>query len=182
MLKHSRLLFGLLIGLLVYLVVDLFVALPMAIPISLLTITGGILLIIMAFGETQKSMSEITTYSVAGLFKYWIMSFISITIGYSNIYLGLVRENANSFVGLLDGMSSIYFSIVTFATVGYGDIYPASITAKFVVMSEIGVSVITLPIIIAASIAWIINQKQISGKRSKQEILSNAKSNIRRIK
>jgi hypothetical protein len=48
---------------------------------------------------------------------------------------------------------------VTFATVGFGDIYPVSVTAKLLVMSEIGAAVVLLPITIGTSIAQVITRR-----------------------
>ncbi|MBK7649438.1 MAG: two pore domain potassium channel family protein [Flammeovirgaceae bacterium] len=49
-----------------------------------------------------------------------------------------------------DWFDSLYFSIVTFATVGYGDISPVTQLARMVVASEIFISLGTLVMLILA--------------------------------
>lgn len=55
-------------------------------------------------------------------------------VGYAGSYYALDGISFNSPKTFAD---CLYFSIVTFATVGYGDILPVSGLAKGVVMSEI---------------------------------------------
>jgi Ion channel len=46
----------------------------------------------------------------------------------------------------------IYFSVVTTATVGYGDIYPVTIPAKFVTIIQIGMSFVLIVVVLG----WVI--------------------------
>lgn len=55
----------------------------------------------------------------------WVLFFI---VGYAGIYAALMDKSF---------FDCLYFSVVTFATVGYGDILPVSILEKAVVISEI---------------------------------------------
>jgi hypothetical protein len=72
------------------------------------------------------------------------VSIISFATDYTCIYL---FDNA-SFTGIATQSQTyiyhlyhfIYFSVITFSTVGYGDIQPISEIARFVVMLEIGLS------------------------------------------
>lgn len=58
-------------------------------------------------------------------------------VGYAGIYRALQRLITGQFTGHIDGfMDCIYFSTVTFATVGYGDIAPLGI-ARVVTVTEI---------------------------------------------
>lgn len=182
MLKYRRLLFLLIMGFAAYSFSNLFMNIPLATPTACLSIIGGVALIIMAFAETQKGNAETVISPVWGLIVYEIMSFISITLGFSSIYLELARQNAQNFFGLYDGMSAFYFSLVTFATVGYGDIYPFTMHAKFWVMSEIWFSIVLIPVVIATSIAWIINQKQLREQGDSFISPSSGKNILRRIK
>jgi Ion channel len=65
------------------------------------------------------------------------------TLSYAAIYCGLrnLLPQCETFHGVSSGAESIvdlvYFSIVTAATVGYGDIYPTNPWAKLMVVSEI---------------------------------------------
>ncbi len=53
-----------------------------------------------------------------------------------------------SFSQPLGTLDSLYFSFVTFITVGYGDIYPISAFAKIVAMSQIALTFYTVVIVI----------------------------------
>ncbi|MEN6325704.1 MAG: ion channel [Syntrophomonas sp.] len=182
MLKYRRLLFWLIIGFALYSAANLFFKMPYAAYLACLSVIGGLSLIIMAFAETQKADSEMFSHPVLGLITYEVLSFLSITTGYSSIYLDLARQHTQNFSGLYDGMSAFYFSLVTFATVGYGDIYPVTMHAKFWVMSEIWFSIVLIPIVIATSIAWIINQKQIVLQEKRNSFISNGDNTLRRVK
>ncbi len=52
-------------------------------------------------------------------------------------------------------MSAIYFSFVTIATVGYGDIAPKSTLAQFTVVSEIMVGLYLLAVILGIVARWV---------------------------
>lgn len=157
--KFHRILLGLILGFTIYALLNLFIEVPFSVIISSLAIIGGAISIIALFADSYKIKTTIISSQITVLIMYWIISFISITAGFSSIYLEMIRQDPHHFVGIIDGMSATYFSVVTFATVGYGDIYPESTAAKFVVMSEIWVAIILLPITIGTSIARVINHK-----------------------
>ena len=128
--NFRRILFGILIGSIVYSLFNLFIDVPFSPMFSLLAIIGGVILIFILFTDSHQIESEIIQGPGRVLIIYWVMSFISITAGFSSIYLELVRQNSNNFVGIMDGISAMYFSVNTFATVGFGDIYPISTVAS----------------------------------------------------
>lgn len=53
------------------------------------------------------------------------------------IYLNLSSRDASAFSEPLGRTASLYFTMVTLATVGYGDIYPRSDVARITVMVQI---------------------------------------------
>lgn len=57
----------------------------------------------------------------------WVLVFVT---GYATVYWVLMGKS---------WLDCLYFSTVTFATVGYGDILPTTLLEKIVVMSEIGI-------------------------------------------
>lgn len=66
------------------------------------------------------------------------ISYVIAVYGFGIAYVFVSRLHANSFnVGSLDLISGIYFSAVTIATVGYGDIVPTASTTKLMVIGEI---------------------------------------------
>ncbi len=76
--------------------------------------------------------------------------FVAVTIcGYASLYYDYSRIDNHAFtltVGelRLDVVESVYFSLVTFATVGYGDIAPKATLARALVSCEIVTSLTTL--------------------------------------
>lgn len=83
-----------------------------------------------------------------------------VMVGFAEMYLNLSRIYSAAFSHTLDRVSAFYLSVVTFATVGYGDIVPQSQSGKLIVITEIlfGLSVVT--VVFATSISWILTQRQ----------------------
>ncbi|MBP0020142.1 MAG: two pore domain potassium channel family protein [Cyanobacteria bacterium SBLK] len=93
------------------------------------------------------------------------LGFLTIIFGFASLYTDLLRQNPDNFVGLQDGFLSIYFSIVTFSTVGYGDIHPTSMISRSAVICEIFIAMFFSLIAISTTLSWTI-----AHKRSQQEI------------
>lgn len=72
------------------------------------------------------------------LFTKIILLSIVLVIGYADFYFKLSRNYSNIFKGdiILSVVDSVYFSVTTFTTTGYGDISPVSHIAKMFVASE----------------------------------------------
>lgn len=89
-----------------------------------------------------------------------VFSLFSLILAYSFVYMALQNYDKNSFINVLDNdksnnndknesiidgfkefLNSVYFTVVTFSTVGYGDIVPKSLICKFLVMTQILLSV-----------------------------------------
>lgn len=98
-------------------------------------------------------------YELPSKYKTYTMSsyiniLIGLIMGFASIYYNLYQINTNNFrcnnhFGIID---SIYFSIITFATVGYGDIVPNSKITKILVSSEILASIFALIFLASAYI------------------------------
>lgn len=93
------------------------------------------------------------------------LGFLTIIFGFASLYTDLLRQNPDNFSGLQDGFLSIYFSIVTFSTVGYGDIHPASMLSRCAVVCEIFIAMFFSLIVISTTLSWTI-----AHERSQQEI------------
>lgn len=93
-----------------------------------------------------------------------------IVLGYAVMYLSLATIHLLAFSKALDPVSSAYFSLVTFATVGYGEFYPDSMTTKLLVCSEIVAALFVLAVVLAASTSWILSRRQeLSSERKANE-------------
>lgn len=82
-----------------------------------------------------------------------MVGFIFITLGFAVFYVGLVPNGFNQRLSLFN---AIYFSFVTIATIGYGDVapLPSAPGAKAIVMAEILTGLYYLTVLIAAVVGW----------------------------
>jgi voltage-gated potassium channel Kch len=68
-----------------------------------------------------------------------IIGFVEVSIGFAGLYL--YSDSLGSFNKPLQGVvDSIYFSLVTSTTVGFGDIYPIRSGAKLLVSAHLALS------------------------------------------
>ncbi|NEO87946.1 MAG: two pore domain potassium channel family protein [Spirulina sp. SIO3F2] len=89
-----------------------------------------------------------------------VLGFITIILGFANLYTELVRQDPSNFGGLEPGFLAIYFSLVTFSTVGYGDIYPVSIAARLAAVWEIFTAMFFSLVVISSTLSWTIAHKR----------------------
>lgn len=98
----------------------------------------------------QDLKNEITRFSKTNLLEKFLIRFFTtfmiLTIGYAFMYFGLHKIDPSSFVSVAQqegtaGFGSItdftYYSAITIATVGYGDIYPVHGFARLLVVFEV---------------------------------------------
>lgn len=83
-----------------------------------------------------------------------------VLIGFAGIYFNGSRLSTAAFGKALDWISAFYFSIVTFATVGYGDINPQNACEKLVVSAEILIAFFIIAVVLTTAISWTLNQQQ----------------------
>lgn len=157
--KSRRYILGILVGFTIYSLLNLQINIPFSYIFSALAIMSGVVFILMLFADSFRMDSERYVNPGIILVMYWTITAFCIVIGFSSIYLDLIRNNLDHFSGIVDGFTAFYFSLNTFATVGFGDIYPISPLAKALVMSEILVTIIILPITIGIFVAGIVNNK-----------------------
>ena len=66
-----------------------------------------------------------------------LLAYFIIIYFFAEIYFSVSKANPRAFSTEMSPFDYFYFSIVTMATVGYGDIVPVSIWAKFLVCCQI---------------------------------------------
>jgi voltage-gated potassium channel len=74
-----------------------------------------------------------------------------LVLAYAGLYRALTLADPKAFTvqAPLDGISAIYFSAVTMATVGFGDISPVSDPARIAVVSQIGIGITAFSLFIS---------------------------------
>jgi hypothetical protein len=100
-------------------------------------------------GFGRKSLSEKLQFFSSVVFTKCWSSYIAlassgllIVLIFSGLYCSLSSEYFNNFDGKF--MTAFYYSIVTFTTLGYGDIYPTMDISRWLVISEVILGYITL--------------------------------------
>jgi hypothetical protein len=85
---------------------------------------------------------------------------LSVATSFACLHYCISRQTPSAYSSVLNIPDSLYFSSVTFATVGYGDIYPRSLAAKGACTAEIwtGILVLIIAVNIVSSI-WLQKQQ-----------------------
>lgn len=90
-------------------------------------------------------------------------------------YLFLSHRDLTAFVpGALSFVDAMYFSVITAATVGYGDIHPATETAKVLVMAEVIISLMYVVFLFSAVSSYLQRSSADMGRTTDAE-MSNSK-------
>lgn len=86
---------------------------------------------------------------------YGVVGFALIASSFAALFLSLVRNDFDP--QCLKTVSAIYFSFVTLATLGYGDIHPkvGATAAQFVVVAELLVGLFFLAAVLVTLVAWV---------------------------
>jgi len=106
------------------------------------------------------------TLSLDGIFAT-VTVYLLIAMFFSMLYLLLIEWNPASFNLQLEGMapqslqsSLLYFSLITLATVGYGDILPISETARTLAVIEATVGQFYVAVIVAIFVGMYATQRR----------------------
>jgi hypothetical protein len=159
--------------------VELFVTLTSFAPVSTIAIVTCVALMVLLFLETviptgfqveteyqigtsfgREFKFQPSVRSVVALIGILALSTFGLVFGFAGVYSWLYRASVHSFSKALDPISALYFSMVTFATVGYGDIAPATALPRVVVTIQIALSWISIALLFSVTIPWILSNHQ----------------------
>ena len=104
---------------------------------------------------------EIINQKIELLFSKIILLSIIVIIGYADFYFKLSNCYSYAFKDniSLSAIDSIYFSVTTFTTTGFGDIYPISHSAKMYVATETIIGYILSAFIMAILVIKFMDER-----------------------
>ncbi len=119
--------------------------------ISLIAIFIGFILILLMSTRMKKTLEK--DYYSSRDYIYFSISIFQIILLFALLYQAIFSISPESFIGITSDQNNIffdfiYFSVVTFTTLGYGDIQPVSVLARCVVMIEVLLFVVYISIIL----------------------------------
>ncbi len=97
---------------------------------------------------------------VGALLRILGVGFMAVILGFAAFYAAFSRYAPESFSERISAVSAIYFSCVTFATVGYGDVAPRTDLTRAIVTVEILSSLLTISVLITVTISWVVGHLQ----------------------
>ncbi len=115
------------------------------------------------------------------LLLFLFLGFLTVIVGFSSLYAEMFRSNPEHFWGLRDGLLSIYFSVITFSTVGYGDIHPVSLLAKTVVMAEVFIAMFFSLVALSITLSWVASHEKQKQENSLRQRIEKRKKERRNL-
>lgn len=99
-------------------------------------------------------LKEVNSGSSLMTFRnFWKSAFLTIMLFIAVLSLmsyGCLLYNANAFDGVKFGLADVfYYTVITFATVGYGDISPVELTAKAVSVLTVVTSILCITVLLS---------------------------------
>lgn len=119
-----------------------------------------------------------------------LLIYVSIVLfyvmGFAWFYYQMDVENQKAFNYDLEVMPSygtfVYYSLITFATVGYGEITPVSTASRFIAGLEAMVGLVINAIFIAVLFIYITNAQQVSYEREERKEEAKIEKEIKAIR
>jgi hypothetical protein len=106
---------------------------------------------------------------------YSFVGYVQIALCYA---FGYVVLGSSQFDNNVNPMDAIFFSFATIATVGYGDLKPATVGAKILVVSELVLGLFFVAIIIAQVASWAMLSKREFGWYKIEELKADTDGSV----
>ncbi|MDI3281621.1 MAG: potassium channel family protein [Bacillota bacterium] len=101
--------------------------------------------------------------SLSGAVEVLLLVLFSIgglVLGFAAIYVSISLRYPQAFNQALKGWNAFYYSAVTLATVGYGDIHPTSWYTQALTILEIVLGYIITAVMVATLVGWLLSVAQ----------------------
>ena len=77
-----------------------------------------------------------------------VVSVLLLLVMFAAIYLSMSGRDSSAFDEPLDHIASLYFTMTTLTTIGFGDIVPISSSARVIVMIQMAVNVVVVGVFV----------------------------------
>ena len=105
-------------------------------------VIGGVFLLVVVIWQTISVVRS--SHPAARAIEALAASAVVVVVVFASAYINVSARDPQAFTEHLSRTSALYFTVVTLATIGYGDIAPRTDVARIVVMIQVIVNIAIL--------------------------------------